>query len=76
MATAMPINTKKVDEATRNLEKCKITAEAEQVPLRHATQVESQILKARHDVSQVRLGRKAINTMSTGPEMTNNRSNI
>ena len=53
LATAMPENTKKLDAATKELEKCKLTAETEQVPLRYAEQVASQILKARQTVSQV-----------------------
>jgi chromosome segregation ATPase len=47
LAQAMPECTRKLDEVTRALEKCKFTGETEQLPLRHAEQVESQILKAR-----------------------------
>merc|ERR1712166_114724 len=47
LAQAMPECTGKLDEATRALAKCKFTGETEQLPLSHAEQVESQILKAR-----------------------------
>merc|ERR1712166_732224 len=47
LAQAMPECSGKLEEATRALAKCKFTGEIEQLPLSHAEQVESQILKAR-----------------------------
>jgi len=47
LAQAIPECTVKLDEATRAVAKCKFTGDTEQLPLRDAEQVESQILKAR-----------------------------
>jgi len=47
LAQALPECTGKLDEATRALSECKRTGETEQLPLRHAEQVESQVLKGR-----------------------------